>query len=262
MRNLISILDKRVVPETLEQKLSLLAHDMIKLADEHQKRVLKIMPEFDLHDGTHLKKVEENIACLLGEDHFVELSSIELFLLISASYLHDIGMAPADWELTLMGITEGTDKLHINQDSVCNDGKKVYSISEAKDLISKKKSNIYGTFERVCNWPFSPNTEEKLVSDLADLFVEYQEYRNGFIDQIEESKDDSAFKDLNDSIRTNYIRICHPQKSAEYIMNLEKKFTSVLGDQWSTRLLSDLADVCFCHGEEVDEVRKRKTCVK
>lgn len=262
MRDLISVLDKRAVPETLEQKLSLLAHDIIKLADEHQKRVLKIMPEFDLHDGTHLKKVEENIACILGEDHLVELSSIELFLLISASYLHDIGMAPADWELTLMGITEGTDKLRINQDSVCNDGKKVYSINEAKDFISKKKSDIYGTFECVCNWPFSPDTEEKLVSDLADLFVEYQEYRNGFIDQIEESKDDSAFKDLNDSIRTNFIRICHPQKSAEYIMNLEKKFISVLGDQWSTRLLSDLADVCFCHGEEVDEVRKRKTCVK
>ena len=65
MCNLISILDKRAYPETLEQKLSLLAHDLIKLADEHQKRVLKIMPEFDLHDGTHLKKVDENIARLI-----------------------------------------------------------------------------------------------------------------------------------------------------------------------------------------------------
>lgn len=263
MCNLISILDKRAYPETLEQKLSLLAHDLIKLADEHQKRVLKIMPEFDLHDGTHLKKVDENIArLLLKKDHLAELSSIELFLLISASYLHDIGMAPADWELILMGITEGTDKLRINQDSVCNDGKKVYSISEAKDLIYKKKSTIYGTFEHVCNWPFSPNTEEELVGNLATLFVEYQEYRNGFVDKIEECNDDFAFKDLNDSIRTNFIRICHPQKSAEYIRHLEKKFISVLGDQWSTRLLSDLADVCSCHGEEVDEVRKLKTCVK
>lgn len=67
MRDLISVLDKRAGPETLEQKLSLLVHDIIKLADEHQKRVLKIMPEFDLHDGTHLKKVEKNIAFLLDE---------------------------------------------------------------------------------------------------------------------------------------------------------------------------------------------------
>ena len=104
MADIISILEKRVSqnPQGLDFNLCALAHKIIDFTSEHQKRVIKIMPEFDLHDVTHLKKVEENIALLLGENRLDGLSSLELFLLLSSAYLHDCGMAPADWELSLM----------------------------------------------------------------------------------------------------------------------------------------------------------------
>lgn len=49
MSNIISILDQRaaITSGGLEQKLCSIAHDIIKLSSEHQKRVLKIMQEFD-----------------------------------------------------------------------------------------------------------------------------------------------------------------------------------------------------------------------
>lgn len=139
MSSIISILKERSSsnPDSLDAKIYILSNQIIKLAIEHQKRVIKIMPEFDLHDNTHLEKVEENIALLLGDSLLRKLSSIELFLLLAASYLHDCGMAPADWELSLMKMTEGYDSLQFSQGSICNDGKKPYTIREAKSFIEK-----------------------------------------------------------------------------------------------------------------------------
>lgn len=68
MSDIISVLKQRasINPDSLDNRLYMLAQKVIELSTEHQKRVIKIMPEFDLHDATHLKKVEENIALLLG----------------------------------------------------------------------------------------------------------------------------------------------------------------------------------------------------
>ncbi len=133
MSNLISVLGQRasINPESLDNKLYLLAQRVIELSKEHQKRVIKIMPEFDLHDATHLERVEENIALLLGEERLSELSSVELFLLLSASYLHDCGMAPAGWEFSLMVLTERYGPHASTKQSICNDGKKPFTFREA-----------------------------------------------------------------------------------------------------------------------------------
>ena len=95
--------------ENLASKLNLLAEKIIKTAGEHQKRVVQVMPEFDLHDANHLAKVLDNMACLIGKERIKTLTDIDLFLLIASAYLHDCGMAPAEWEQKLMQLTEGTD---------------------------------------------------------------------------------------------------------------------------------------------------------
>ncbi len=263
MADIISILDKRssINPNSLDSKICLLAHKIIELATEHQKRVIQIMPEFDLHDASHLKKVEKNIALLLGDSRLSELSSIELFLLLAACYLHDCGMAPADYELSLMKMTEGYNSPTSSKSSICNDGKKPFTIREAKDFIEKNKHSLYN-FENIKNWEFAPNDEKILKDTLSEMFVEYQAFRNGYIDQIKDAVKNGNFGTLNHSIRVDYIRTCHHKESAIYIKNLQKIATPILGEVWIQRLLSDLSDVCKSHGESIDFVRQLKKDVK
>lgn len=264
MSDIISILKQRasINPDSLDNKLYILAQKIIELSTEHQKRVIKIMPEFDLHDETHLKKVEENIAHLLGDELLAELSSVELFLLLSASYLHDCGMAPADWELSLMGMTEGFDSHTISDNSICNDGKKTLTIKDAKKLIEQNKSALYESFESVRDWPFSPESEYKLKDSLSEMLVEYQAFRNGYIDKIKDSIKNDCFESLNQSIRIDFIRTYHHKESALYIRNLKKIASPVLGECWVQRLFTDLADICRSHGENIDFVRNLNKDVK
>lgn len=264
MSDIISILDYRASNNlnSLDAKIAILAHKIIELATEHQKRVVKIMPEFDLHDATHLKKVEENISLLLDDSIKSELSSIELFLLLSASYLHDCGMAPAEWELSLMEMTEGFDSYAISSNSICNDGKKTLTVRDTKRLIEQNKSALYKSFETIRDWPFSPEDEYKLKDSLSEMLIEYQAFRNGYIDKIKESIKNGCFESINQSIRIDFIRTYHHKESALYIRNLQKIASPILGECWVQRLFTDLADICRSHGETIDFVRNLNKEVK
>ena len=264
MSDIISVLKQRasINPDSLDNRLYLLAQKVIELATEHQKRVIKIMPEFDLHDATHLKKVEENIALLLGDKLLTELSSIELFLLLAASYLHDCGMAPADWELSIMEMAEGYDSRVSSSISICNDGKRPFTFREAKDFIDNNKDKLYKNFDEIKNWAFAPDNENDLKDFLSEILIEYQTFRNGYISQIKDAVEKDSFDALNHSIRVDFIRTFHHIKSAKYVTNLQKIATEILGEVWIQRLFSDLADVCASHGEDIEFVRKLKKDVK
>lgn len=264
MSDIISILKQRasINPDSLDNRLYLLAQKVIELSTEHQKRVIKIMPEFDLHDASHLKKVEENIALLLGNELLTELSSVELFLLLAASYLHDCGMAPADWELSLMEMTEGYDTYASSKISICNDGKRPYTFREAKEFIDKNKQHLYNSFEDIKNWGFAPDNENGLKDALSEMLIEYQEFRNGYINLIKDTVKNGSFELLNHSIRVDFIRSSHHRKSSIYVRNLHRIATDILGEAWIQRLFSDLADVCMSHGEDIEFVRKLKKDVK
>lgn len=264
MNDIISVLKQRasINPDSLDNRLFLLAQHIIELSSEHQKRVIKIMPEFDLHDVSHLKKVEENITLLLGEALITELSSIELFLLLAASYLHDCGMAPADWELSLMKMTEGYDSYVSSKKLICNDGKKPYTFREAKEFIEKNKPDLYNNFDEIKNWDFAPDNENILIDYLSELLIEYQTFRNGHINLIKDAVEKGTFDLINYSIRIDFIRTTHHIRSAKYIKNLQKIGTDILGEVWIQRLFSDLADVCMAHGENLEFIRKLKRDVK
>ena len=128
--------------KSLASRLSVLVGRIVDAAADHQKRVAYVMPEFDLHDEKHLAMVLENMSCLIGKERVASLSDVELFLLIAAAYLHDCGMAPAEWELRLMQLTEGTDEHTDCEESFRNDGKPPFNFSTAKKYIEKNKTNI------------------------------------------------------------------------------------------------------------------------
>lgn len=263
MSNIISILDQRatIASGGLEQKLCSIAHDIIKLSSEHQKRVLKIMQEFDLHDEKHLVKVEENIADILESKGLDSFNSLDLFIIIAASYLHDCGMAPADWEITTMSLTEGNEKYCIEKSSVKNDGKKPFSFAEARTFVIQHKRQIYDNFGSIRDWFFAPSTEEDLINNLTELLIDYQDFRNGYTDRLASVSDIYDFGKLNNEIRLDFIRIHHHKKSEEYVKNLKPLFKS-LGEGWSDRLVIDLSRVCRAHGETLDYVRALKNTVK
>lgn len=264
MSDIISVLKQRssINPDSLDNRLYLLAQKVIELSTEHQKRVIKIMPEFDLHDAIHLKKVEENIALLLGEGPLADLSSVELFLLLAASYLHDCGMAPADWELSLMEMTEGYDSHKGSKKSICNDGKRPFTFREAKNFIDNNKQYIYNSFDDIKKWNFAPDNENDLKDSLSEMLIEYQVFRNGYIDQIKDAVKNGNFDTLNHSIRVDFIRTTHHKESAKYIKNLQRLATTILGEVWIQRLFSDLSSVCQSHGESLDFVRQLNKNVK
>lgn len=263
MSALIKILQERTSSgeRDLDGKLHILAKKIVAETEEHQKRVLKIMPEYDLHDNVHLIKVEQNIVALIGSTLLQELSSLEIFLLLLASRLHDCGMAPADWELKLMSLTEGNEVFYQDKDSCRHDGKVPMTTKEAKEFITSKKNCLYEDFSRIKDWLFSPSDEESLIHTLTESLIDYQNYRNGFSPELSKLTTIEEFNDYNLNLRTNYIRISHHKKTFEYVKNLSKIFANYLGEVWSDRLLSDLAKICRAHGESIEYLKALKTSV-
>lgn len=60
------------------------------------KMIIKYMPEYTLHDETHLFRVLLIMERLIPEQTLNKLSVPELMMLILVAFLHDIGMAPSD----------------------------------------------------------------------------------------------------------------------------------------------------------------------
>lgn len=243
---------------SLASRLSVLAARIVDAAADHQKRVAYVMPEFDLHDEKHLAMVLANMSCLIGKERVASLSDVELFLLIAAAYLHDCGMAPAEWELRLVQLTEGTDEHTDCEESFRNDGKPPFSFSTAKKYIEKNKTNIYGKYEGdVQNWLFSENNEKELIEALSALLVDYQTFRNGYAAELKACKTMAAFKELNQGIRIDYIRRRHPQTAARYIVNATPLFNSIICEAWAEKLAHDLAVICQSHGEDLTYVKEK-----
>jgi hypothetical protein len=236
----------------IELKLYNLADDFEKKARNHLKRITNVLPEFDIHDERHSEKVIFNIEKLLI-DNIKKLSTYELFLLQLSSFFHDCAMAPSDWELNVLKSTEGTEKFKVNDKSICHDLKEPFKISQAKNIINENKQVIYGTFDGdVKKWLFSPDSENVLIDYLASMLIEYQNYRNGFAEQLRKISNKEDFESLNTFIRTDYIRATHHIRIETYVNNLESIFgNSFEQPAWGKRLAKDLALVCRSHGEDI-----------
>ena len=121
MTKILEILKQRVdTTDSINSWLFTEAQSIISKSANHLKYVARVMPEFDLHDSSHSASVLEIIENLLG-DTAEKLSSFELFFIIASSYLHDCGMAISDYEKKVMELTEGTDDVYTNENSLKND---------------------------------------------------------------------------------------------------------------------------------------------
>ncbi|WP_319562973.1 hypothetical protein [Marispirochaeta sp.] len=73
-----------------------LINDVVDESCSLSKTIIKHMPEYTLHDETHLFRVLMIMERLIPESTLLLLSIPELMLLIITAFLHDIGMAPPE----------------------------------------------------------------------------------------------------------------------------------------------------------------------
>lgn len=236
----------------IELKLYNLADDLERKSRAHLKRIITVLTEFDIHDEKHSEKVIENIENLFGDEKLNSLSTYELFLLHLSAFFHDCAMAPSDWEINAMKLTEGNENYSQNQFSIKHDLKIPFKFSNAHQIIISNKQHLYKSFDGdVKNWMFSPRNEEELINYLSTLLIQYQNYRNGFADQIKKVKNQTEFNELNDFIRTDYIRATHHTRIENYIKNLELIFSNAFEQPaWGKKLAHDLSLICRSHGED------------
>ncbi|PSU95092.1 HD domain-containing protein, partial [Photobacterium kishitanii] len=252
------ILKNTLKERSLDEKSNdhLHVRDLLKIIDDiehfaegHLKRVFQILSEFDVHDISHSKKVIDNIEELLGDEVINSLSSYELFFLQTSALLHDCAMAPAEWEIYLMKMTEGTDNFYESSSSIKRDLKSPYSYQEALIFINE----LWNELKVNLTWFFCPMSESDLKKELALLLIGYQEYRNGYKFQIDNITTHENFKLLSKEIRINFIRENHHLRIESYIKNLAHKFGDTLNQSsWGKKIASDLACICRAHGEDLD----------
>lgn len=241
----------------VELKLYNLADSLVNDAKEYLKRISQILPEFDLHDASHSQKVVENIEKLLEDKNLYNLSSYELFLLYTSAYLHDCAMAPSDWEINLLKLSEGNEQFGMTDYSIRNDLKKPLSIAGSEKLIKNIKSNLYVDYDKnVNNALFAHKSESTLIKYLAQTLVDYQTFRNGYKNNLDNVNSEKEFEEINSSIRVDFIRSTHHKRIEEYINNLSDRFyNSCDKAQWANKLAKDLAKICRAHGEDIEYVK-------
>ncbi|MFA0963556.1 ATP-binding protein [Roseivirga sp. BDSF3-8] len=244
--------------------LSGLVDDLEQRARNHLKRITNVLPEFDIHDERHSEKVIANIADLLTDNNIKKLSAYELFHLHMSAFFHDCAMAPSDWEIETMKLTEGTEDYRVHENSIANDLKEAFKRSQAVKFIKDNKEKIYGAFDGdVKKWMFSPATEKDLIEYLSGMLIEYQEFRNGFAEELRRVENEKAFDSLNNYIRTDYIRATHHLRIEAYVHNLEDKFAEAFPQEtWGKQLAKHLAVVCRSHGEDIAYVQDLKQAVQ
>ena len=223
-------------------KLSQIAGKIIEQTSAHLDENCKVLGVNDEHNAEHSQKVLSFIEDLLGEKAN-DLSPYDLFSLIAVSYLHDCGMAVSEFEIEVLKMVEG--KL---------DGEKLMTTTDAKVKIKENLDTIYGHdiygFEgKINRWLFKPTNEEALIDYFAELLIDYQDYRNGRIDEINVSED--LIKTNND-LRIDYLRATHHLRIVTYLNNLRTTMFndfSLLGI--GRHLSENIAACCRAHGEDI-----------
>lgn len=86
--------------------------------------VSNLFPHYSLHDESHSITIINNIVRVLGKENMVKLSAIDIWLILEASYNHDIGMVVSSEELLK---TIESDKF----------------ISFFKELLQDTKNSLY-----------------------------------------------------------------------------------------------------------------------
>lgn len=239
-----------VLSERKTDDLSLKFHALLLKIEAaaviHLKEINKSLPDFDIHDEDHSQIVLQNIE-ILSASKMTELSSAELFMLHLAPFLHDIGMAPPQWEVNTFEAVEESESPVPDQDGwpqlLSN-----ATFAECHKYIIENKLRIYQDFAKVSDFFFSFSTEESFVDYLANQLHAYQHFRYGNSDTIK-GLTGRALKSQSRQIRSDFIRETHHTRSEQFVKNLKRLAESDLGGRWGEQLFVDLSKICRAHGE-------------
>lgn len=222
---------------------------------QHNKQIIAQMRDYDTHDKEHSERVLEIIEDILGQN-MEKLTVYELLLLYMSAYLHDSAMALPDWEYKVLKAVEGTEEYHDNtlEFTICNDYKPKHTYSEALRIIEENKDKLF-CYDTAKNYVCAKPTEDKMTESLAEFMQQYEEFRNGYITDLDKCKGSvSEYMDKSRWIRSEFIRQTHHIRAVENVESLKGKIADAIGGFYAEKFIEDLAAICRCHGENLESV--------
>lgn len=229
--------------------------EIVENVSQHNKQIVAQMRDYDTHDKEHSEKVLEIIEDILGQN-MVKMTVYELILLYMSAYLHDSAMALPEWEYKVLKAVEGTEECYDNilKFTICNDYKPKHTHLEALRIIEENKDKLF-CYDTAKNYVCANSTEDKMTESLAELIQQYEEFRNGYISDLDECKGSvSEYMDKSRWIRSEFIRQTHHIRVAENVENLKEKIADAIGRFYAEKFIEDLAAMCRCHGENLESV--------
>lgn len=185
--------------------------------------VSQYYPHYSLHEKSHSNTIISNIESFLGEERIKKLSPTNAWLILMASFTHDLGM------VVFQDLVEKEWESDDFQSFL-------KEISEWDDVAMKESGNI---LLRLQDLSKNKNTETEWLSDLTPLKI-----KNSLTLAIAE-----------------YIRRIHHKRSAEILKGADKLFYDVAkafySDQIPKRLLNILGEVAYLHGVDFYEIFNR-----
>lgn len=228
---------------------------IVENVSQHNKQIIAQMRDYDTHDKEHSEKVLEIIEDILGQN-MEKLTVYELLLLYMSAYLHDSAMALPDWEYKVLKAVEGTEEYHDNtlEFTICNDYKPKHTYSEALRIIEENKDKLL-CYDTAKNYVCAKPTEDKMTESLAEFMQQYEEFRNGYITDLDKCKGSvSEYMDKSRWIRSEFIRQTHHIRAVENVESLKGKIADAIGGFYAEKFIEDLAAICRCHGENLESV--------
>lgn len=228
---------------------------IVENVSQHNKQIIAQMRDYDTHDKEHSEKVLEIIEDILGQN-MEKLTVYELLLLYMSAYLHDSAMALPDWEYKVLKAVEGTEEYHDNtlEFTICNDYKPKHTYSEALRIIEENKDKLF-CYDTAKNYVCAKPTEDKMTESLAEFMQQYEEFRNGYITDLDKCKGSvSEYMDKSRWIRSEFIRQTHHIRAVENVESLKEKIADAIGGFYAEKFIEDLAAICRCHGENLESV--------
>ena len=229
--------------------------EIVGNVSQHNKQIIAQMRDYDTHDKEHSEKVLEIIEDILGQN-MEKLTVYELLLLYMSAYLHDSAMALPDWEYKVLKAVEGTEEYHDNtlEFTICNDYKPKHTYSEALRIIEKNKDKLF-CYDTAKNYVCAKPTEDKMTESLAEFMQQYEEFRNGYITDLDKCEGSvSEYMDKSRWIRSEFIRQTHHIRAVENVESLKGKIADAIGGFYAEKFIEDLAAICRCHGENLESV--------
>lgn len=186
-----------------------------------------------------------------GEDGFKRLTIMEAFMIYLSGYLHDTGMALPDWLFSLLKTVE-------NQNYVFHDEETYYS--EIKAEKNKNKSKLYKDFSEIHKLFLCPDTEKELIDYVIFEVYQYEQYRCGYKEQLDNlfQKSKEEYDIYSEQLRAEYLRITHGERSAKYIRCIWKKLASAIREANARKLSESLAKICNAHCQDFRVVQEMK----